>query len=113
MANKNTLNSEIGVRIQSARKAAGLTQMAFSEQIGVSTQYISDLERGIVGTSIPTIIKICNVLNVPTDYILRGQDPTTGTPTDLLLELNQYTPEQQRLILESIKLFYKAFTHKK
>ena len=110
MANKNTLNSEIGVRIQSARKAAGLTQMAFSEQIGVSTQYISDLERGIVGASIPTIIKICNVLNVPTDYILRGQDPTTGTPTDLLLELNQYTPEQQRLILESIKLFYKAFT---
>lgn len=113
MADNFSLNSSIGSRIQQVRKGAGLTQMVFAEMIGVSTQYVSDLERGVVGASVSTIIKICDTLNVPTDYILRGLDPCTGHPTDLLLELNKYTKEQQQLILDSIKNMHKAFTQKK
>lgn len=105
----NTLNTAIGSRIQQARKAAGFTQLAFAEKIGVSTQYISDLERGIVGASIPTIIKICDRLNVPTDYILRGFDPVTNQPVELLLELQHYSPQQQELIMAAIKQFQEAF----
>lgn len=105
----NTLNTAIGSRIQQARKAAGFTQLAFAEKIGVSTQYISDLERGIVGASVPTIIKICDRLNVPTDYILRGFDPVTNQPVELLLELQHYSPQQQELIMAAIKQFQEAF----
>lgn len=39
--NENT--TAMGLRIQQARKAANFTQMQFAEKIGVSTQYISDL----------------------------------------------------------------------
>ena len=109
----NTLNNAIGSRIQQARKAAGFTQIAFAEKIGVSTQYISDLERGIVGASVPTIIKICERLNVPTDYFLRGFDPATNHPVDLLLELQTYSPKQQELILSGLKQFQKAFQKQK
>lgn len=105
----NTLNIAIGSRIQQARKAAGFTQMVFAETIGVSTQYISDLERGIVGASVPTIIKICDLLNVPTDYILRGLDPATNQPVELLLELQKYSPQQQEFIMSGLKNFQKAF----
>lgn len=77
MSTKNSLNSSIGSRIQLIRKKSSLTQMAFAEMIGVSTQYISDLERGVVGASVSTIVKISDTLNVPTDYILRGIDPAT------------------------------------
>lgn len=104
-----TLNIAIGSRIQQARKAAGFTQMVFSEKVGVSTQYISDLERGVVGASVPTIIKICDLLDVPTDYILRGIDPATNQPVELLLELQKYTPHQQELMLLGLKYFQKAF----
>lgn len=108
MTNNSSLNSSIGSRIQQSRKASGLTQMVFAEKIGVSTQYISDLERGTVGASVTTIIKICDILDVPADYILRGIDPSTNQPVELFLELNRYTPTQQKMILEGIKCFKKA-----
>lgn len=110
---ENTLNIAIGARIQQARKAAGFTQIVFAEKIGVSTQYISDLERGTVGASVPTIIKICDQLNVPTDYILRGFDPTTNQPVELLLELQKYSPKQQEFILSGLESFQKAFQKQK
>ena len=70
-ANEQTI--AMGRRIQRSRKAAKLTQMQFSEKIGVSPQYVSDLERGLVGCSVSTLIKMCDVLDVSADFILRGQ----------------------------------------
>ena len=70
----------MGMRIQKMRKAARLTQMQFAEKIGVSTQYISDLERGVVGCSVPTLIKICDTLEVSSDFILKGQNPIPHNP---------------------------------
>lgn len=108
-----SLNNEIGSRIQKVRKASKLTQMVFAEKIGVSTQYISDLERGTVGASVQTIIKICDTLDISTDYILRGVDPSTNQPVDILLELEQYSPEQQKMILQGIELFKNTFSKQK
>ena len=40
------MNIQIGERIRTAREVAGFTQERLAEAIDVSTQYISDLERG-------------------------------------------------------------------
>ena len=64
----------IGTNIRTARKRADLTQEEMSEMIGVTPQYLSDLERGLVGTSISTLIRICTELNVSSDFILFGGD---------------------------------------
>ena len=63
----------IGSNIRTARKRADLTQEKMSELIGVTPQYLSDLERGLVGTSIATLIRICTELNVSADFILFGK----------------------------------------
>lgn len=70
---KKPLNIEIGERIRIARDASGLTQEQFAEGIGVSPQYVSDLERGVVGISLPTLRRACVVLSVTSDQILFGQ----------------------------------------
>ena len=62
----------IGSNIRTARVRADLTQEKMSEMIGVTPQYLSDLERGLVGTSISTLIRICTELNVSSDFILFG-----------------------------------------
>ena len=61
---RKELNILMGERIRIAREAAGYTQENLSELIGVSSQYVSDLERGVVGTSVPTLVKLCDVLSV-------------------------------------------------
>lgn len=106
-SNENTL--AMGMRIQQTRKSIGLTQMQFSEQIGVSTQYISDLERGVVGCSTTTLIKICDTLAVSADYILRGQEPFSPKPLSLSDKFANLSPQEQELVVEGFNVLNKAF----
>lgn len=67
---KKEINIQIGERIKSARESAGRTQEQLAEAIDVSPQYISDLERGVVGISIPTLKRLCTCLAISSDQIL-------------------------------------------
>lgn len=92
MKQKKKLNVEIGRRIKKSREARGITQERPAEEIDVSIQYISDLERGLVGTRTPTLMGICQFLEVSADYILFGKDP--NTMYDVSGKLKEYTPRQ-------------------
>ncbi|MDE5966814.1 MAG: helix-turn-helix transcriptional regulator [Lachnospiraceae bacterium] len=105
-------NVDIGHRIKQARKAAKLTQEQLAEAIDVSAQYVSDLERGVVGTSIPTLIKICDTLAVSADYILRGRDSETMPPLGLSDRLRNLSPQEQALMMEGFNLLNKALSMK-
>lgn len=53
MAEKKEENIQIGIRIKQVREAAGLTQERLAELLDVTAQYISGVERGAVGLSVP------------------------------------------------------------
>lgn len=72
MREKKEINIQIGEQVRIAREQAKLTQEQFAERIEVSPQYISDLERGVVGISIPTLKRACITLGVSSDQILFG-----------------------------------------
>ena len=72
MREKKEINIQIGEQVRIAREQAKLTQEQFAERIEVSPQYISDLERGVVGISIPTLKRACVALGVTSDQILFG-----------------------------------------
>lgn len=72
MREKKEINIQIGEQIRIAREQAKLTQEQFAERIEVSPQYISDLERGVVGISIPTLKRACIALGVSSDQVLFG-----------------------------------------
>lgn len=72
MREKKEINIQIGEQIRIAREQANLTQEQFAERIEVSPQYISDLERGVVGISISTLKRACIVLGTTSDQILFG-----------------------------------------
>lgn len=112
MNKSNPLNKTIGLRIKQSRKAVKLTQEQLAEKIEVSTQYISDLERGIVGTSIPTLIKICDCLSVSSDYLLRGIEPDNPHSLCLSGRLHNLTPQEQALMEEGFNLLNRAFSLK-
>ena len=72
MAEKKEENIQIGIRVKQARELAGLTQERLAELLDVTAQYISGVERGAVGLSVPILLQLCSVLLVSSDFILLG-----------------------------------------
>lgn len=78
---KEYSNAAIGYRIKLAREEVGMTQERLAEQIHRSTQFISTIERGAAGPSIKTVIRLCEVLNVSSEWILRGRQKSADAET--------------------------------
>lgn len=72
---------EIGKRISKRRRQIGLTQELLAEKMNVSVQMISNLERGNKAIKIENLIKVSDILDVSTDYILKGS--SAGDKNDL------------------------------
>jgi len=61
--------SELGQRIRRARQTRGVTGAQLAERIGVSANYISELERGVKkNPSMQVVAGMAEVLNYPVDY---------------------------------------------
>lgn len=105
------LNVQIGERCRQARDASGYTQEQLAEQIDVSTQFLSDAERGVTGMSVSTIIKLCTVLSVSADYILLGQTSESNNETALSIysRIQRLSPQKQALVEEVTNLMIKSF----
>jgi transcriptional regulator with XRE-family HTH domain len=69
---RHKFNKQIGARCKQARIASGLTQEKLAERLNVSTQYLSDMERGVVGLSLLTLTELSNLLSVTTDFLLKN-----------------------------------------
>lgn len=92
MAEKKPENIQIGLRVKQAREAAGLTQERLSELMDVTAQYLSGVERGAVGLSVPVLIRLCSVLLVPSDFILMG-DTEYSDVTSITARLSRLPSE--------------------
>ena len=63
---------EMGKRIRERRESLGLSREDLAELLGVSPQFIADIEYGNKGLSIKRLYLCSQVLNVSSDYILAG-----------------------------------------
>lgn len=97
---KKEINIQIGEQIKAAREQSKLTQEQFAERIEVSPQYISDLERGVVGVSIGTLKRICTTLCVSSDQILFGMG--SGNRIAAVEEKCRLLSDEQYLLLSDI-----------
>ena len=71
-------------RITAARKAAGLTQEALGEKLGVSRQAVSKWESGQAVPDLDTVAKLCLALGFSADYLLFGREtaPAESAPAE-------------------------------
>lgn len=60
----------IGMRIKKIRRSQKMTQERLSEMSGISPQHLSQIESAKTKLSLPTLVNICNSLNVTTDNVL-------------------------------------------
>ena len=59
-----------GQAIQCIRKQRGMTQEQLAEAINIASNSVSRIERGLLVPALPTLIDICNALEVGADSIL-------------------------------------------
>ena len=69
-----TGNREIGQRVRAARKAMELRQADLSQRTGLPASHVSDIERGALTPSLPTLQKIGDALGRPLVYFLQAAD---------------------------------------
>ena len=103
----SALIRQIGRRIQSRRKALGLTQEQLAERANLTQQYITYVEGGRRGLREETIIKLSQALQVSSDYILFGSncDPNRNRMLELMKPL---TDKQLMWLEEMINIYLKA-----
>lgn len=109
MAKDKTIEQIIGNRIQKLRKAKGYTQQTFAGSIGLSTNYLSDIERGKSSARLDKLVSIINSLecsanDIFIDVINCGGKIKTSRLSE---EIESLSPEEQEKIFEIIGVFIK------
>jgi transcriptional regulator with XRE-family HTH domain len=98
---------EAGKRIRYQRELLKISREKLAEYLDVSPKFISDIELGIKGMSVKTLVKLSNVLKLSVDYILFGENRKTNT--NHLLEAFSLCPSNKIEYAEDLlKLFLKA-----
>lgn len=93
----------VGNRIKRRRKAAGLTQEALAEQIGLSKNHLSNIERGRYLPTIETMLMVCDALGQTPDYYLIGKiSPETDRISQMVKRLSE---DSQRILFRLIETY--------
>lgn len=69
---------KIAQRIRLARTAKHLTLDQVSEGADISTQFLSQLERGEQSATMLPLARLSAALGVSSDYLLQGREPAQG-----------------------------------
>lgn len=106
MKTEITVELRIGKQIQKLRKAKGYTQQVFAEKIGLSTNYLSDIERGKRSPKIDKLVAIINALDccaddVFADVIRSGHKIKTSRLSERLEKLPPDEQEKAFAILDA------------
>ena len=65
----------VGERIKKQRQELKMSQKQLAEKIDRATKYCSDIECGMCGMSIETMIAIAEALEMSMDYMIFGRVP--------------------------------------
>jgi len=79
----NENESGIGKRIESLRKDLKFSRAQFGKLLGISSQYLGMIERGVQGLSVNVIMSICKKTGASADYILFGKSDSGAAVSSL------------------------------
>ena len=112
MDNRKDLNVLVGANIKREREKAGFTQDQFSELLGIGSKSLSSIERGVVGVSLPTLLRSCEILHISANVLLYDQTQKNDVDS-IALQLKMLSAEQFEIASEVMTNLLKAFSLEK
>ena len=111
MTEKQKIDILVGNNIKRERLKAGYTQEKFSELVGIGTKSLSAIERGTVGVSLTTLLKIYKVLSISSNSLLFESTPKNDIQS-ITERLERLTPEQFEIANDILCKVIEAFSIK-
>ena len=109
MDGRKDLNILVGANIKREREKAGFTQDHFSELLGIGSKSLSSIERGVVGVSLTTLLRICDILHISANVLLYEQ--TQKNDADgIALQLKLLSAEQFKIASNVMTNLLTAFS---
>ena len=106
------MNVLVGTNIKREREKAGFTQDQFSELMGIGSKSLSSIERGVVGVSLATLLRICDILHISPNILLYEQARQNDVDS-IVLQLNRLSQEQFEIASDVMVNLMKAFSLEK
>ena len=75
-------------------------------------EYLSSIERGVVGVSLTTLLKVCDILHISANVLLYEQTQKNDVDS-IALQLNMLSAEQFEIASDVMTNLFKAFSLKK
>lgn len=102
---------DTGSRIKDLRKKKGFRQTDLADKVGVSSQVISNIERGVSHASAELAALIANALNVPADELVQDevnfQIVINQEEKNLICNYRNLLPNEQKMLLGFLSTFLK------
>lgn len=99
------INEAIGGRIRAYRESLGMNRESFSEQVGLSPQFLAEAENGKKGLSAESIYKICSNSDLSADYLIMGKvkrDKLKNPLDHVLQDMPGYYSVQCAKVLQAV-----------
>lgn len=109
MDGRKDLNVLVGANIKREREKAGFTQDRFSELLGIGSKSLSSIERGVVGVSLTTLLKICDILHITANVLLYEQAQKNDADS-IALQLKMLSAEQFEIASDIMADLIRAFS---
>ena len=95
----------LGKKLRSYRAKRGWSLKACSEQIGISTRYLADIERGDKVPKLETFVLILNTLNASADDVLQDSLDVgyVAKSNDIIEKLRPLDPIKRKQVLEILE----------
>ena len=94
------LKEMIGSRIREIRNKKGITQDQLAERVGISSKYLSSIERGKENPTLSTILKLAQSLDVmPAEFFTHLEIEDPAKRKSMIIEmLNDVDADQLKLV---------------
>ena len=106
------MNILIGTNIKREREKAGFTQDRFSELLEIGSKSLSSIERGVVGASLATLLKMCDILHISANVLLYEQTRENDVDS-ITSQLEMLSAEQFEIASDVMTNLFKAFSLEK
>ncbi len=99
----DTFLMDLGSRVAHRRKEKHLTQESLAEMMGVSLQTVSCIELGKKGIRPENLARLCQCLEVTSDYILYGKR-STDQMSNLFIKIAKLNQEEYQAIQQLVEV---------